>query len=146
MPKTTLRKELTDSLIHIYSLDIVPFFSAFLHGEQAVLFALLNLEMTTPSEICASTGIAKNRMSAIINSLKKKNYIDSLPDASDKRKMNLVLTDAGKKVIMAKETQANLFFDYFIKAVGEKEVKEFIRIINLAVAKLGEKNDEAKLY
>lgn len=136
MLESKLRNELIDSLVNIYSLDIIPVFAGFLQGEQAVLLALSQLRITTASDICKATGIAKNRMSAIVNSLKKKNYIGMSPDPVDKRKINLHLTGMGNEVISAKEAQANIIIDRFIDVSGEENIKELIRIVNMAVEKL----------
>jgi len=132
-----LRQELTDSLIGLYSLNIVPLFAAFLEGEQAVLLTLRQLNADVPAEIGRLTGIANNRMSAIVRSLNAKGLIKISQDAADKRKTHLTLTPAGEKVILAKEAEAIAYFDRFIETVGESEVKELIRIINLAIQKLG---------
>ena len=136
--ENNLRQGLTDSLIGLYSLDIVPLFSAFLGGEQAVMMTLHQFNADVPAEIGKLTGIAKNRMSAIVSSLKTKGYIEITQDAIDKRKTHLRLTPAGEKVIFAKEEEANAYFDRFIEAIGETDINELIRIINLAVQKLGE--------
>lgn len=137
-----LRNELADSLIRIYSLDIIPVFANFLQGEQAVLLALSKFHFTTSTQICKSTGIAKNRMSAIVNSLKKKSYINVLPDDDDKRKMNLSLSDLGRAFILTKENQANIILDRFVNVVGENSIKELIKIIDGAVEKMKEIQDE----
>ena len=135
--ETILRQALADSLIGLYSLDIVPTFAAFLEGEQAVLLTLRRLNADVPAEIGKKTGIAKNRMSAIVRSLEAKGFIQIAPDAADRRKTHLSLTPAGEAVIAAKEAEADAYFDRFIEAVGGRDVKELMRIIDSAVQKLG---------
>jgi len=132
-----LRQEFINSLIGLYSLDIIPLFAAFLEGEQAVLLTLRQLHADVPAEIGKLTGIAKNRMSAIVGSLTAKGLIRISQDAADRRKTHLVLTPAGEKVILAKEAEANAYIDRFIEAVGERDVKELTRVLDRAVQKLG---------
>lgn len=131
-----LRENFTAALTNIYSLNIVPFFARFLEGEQAVLLAILEFKKTMPSEICKATGIERNRMSAIIKSLRAKEYILVARDTCDKRKMNLSLTTKGKNFILEKIIQANNVFDRLIKAIGDKNIMELTRIINLAVEEM----------
>lgn len=131
--KKQIRNDFTESLIGIYKLDIIKELTAFLQGEQAVLFALNVTGTIHPSEISEKLNLTRSRTSMIISSLKTKDLINIEEDQTDRRMTNISLNEKGLKQINEKEDEALKIFDYLLDQLGEEKVKSFTTLINETV-------------
>ncbi len=69
-------------------------------SKYSVLTALMNNpEGLLPSELASSTGITRGSMTSILNNLVKDNYIQRVEHPEDRRKLIMVLTTNGKKLV-----------------------------------------------
>ncbi len=50
---------------------------------------------------------------------------------NDRRKMQVTLTDSGRNQVTAKEAEIMNYFDIMIDGLGEKNIQELTRLINL---------------
>lgn len=105
-------------------------FTKITKGETFVLKMLFKRkEAVSPTELSKSLNSSKARISAILNSLDKKGEIKREIDLQNRRNIKVTLTEAGKEhIIQEIENAYNLFEKYFTK-LGEKDSKEFIRIL-----------------
>jgi DNA-binding MarR family transcriptional regulator len=110
-----------------------------MHGETFVLHYISQHEGNViPSEISNEVGISTARVAATLNGLESKGLITRKIDVSDRRRILVEMTPAGKEQVekhfqMIMNTTTNM-----LRYLGEDDAKEYIRIMR----KLSEKNPE----
>ena len=139
MNKELLDGRLGNVLFELYRLDIIKEIAGLLEGEQSVLLALGYYNATTQTEICAITGIAKNRMSAIISSLNKKDMVCVEPHKDDSRKKTVILTKLGQDTIEDKTLLLTQNIKRMFGYLEPSEVDKLIEILEKIIK--GEKNN-----
>ena len=120
---------LLDSLLELYKSDKINYLLEYLRGEQAVLF-LLSQNYSNVKDITNKLGIKKNRMSAILNSLDKKELVIINKDISDKRRYIIKLTDKGLNLINDKNKKAEKIIKNTLKDFTSNDQLKLIDIIN----------------
>jgi DNA-binding MarR family transcriptional regulator len=65
-------------------------------AEVRVLSTLLELRNPQPSTMCEQLRISSQFMSQVLNRLQDLGYIERMPDPSDRRKTQVILTEEGK--------------------------------------------------
>lgn len=120
---------LFDSLLELYKSDKINYLLEYLRGEQAVLF-LLSQNYSNVKDITNKLGIKKNRMSAILNSLDKKELVIINKDISDKRRYIIKLTDKGLNLINDKNKKAEKIIKNTLKDFTSNDQLKLIDIIN----------------
>ena len=55
----------------------------------------------------------------------------------DRRRMRVILTPEGASFFRKKQIQVEDYFDMLVKGMGEKDVKELIRLINRSIELVG---------
>jgi len=83
------------------------------------------------SELSTVLDITPAAVTHIINALEKKEYLERLSDKSDRRIVLVRLTEAGLNAIDDMKKQFFLGLKELIGFLGEKDSREFIRIIEL---------------
>lgn len=97
-----------------------------------VLYTLDRNESLTQKTISLYTGLAKQTVSSVIQTLKKENIIILLPSiTSDKREKLVVLTDNGKDYCKELLTPLYEVEEKTFKLMGEDRVKQMVDSINL---------------
>jgi DNA-binding MarR family transcriptional regulator len=110
-----------------------------MHGETFVLFYISKHEGNViPSEISNEIGISTARVAATLNSLESKGLITRKIDVSDRRRILVEMTPAGKEQVekhfqMIMNTTTNM-----LRYLGEQDAKEYVRIMK----RLSERNPE----
>lgn len=119
------------------------------YTELSILYALMVNDVTTQKEICEYYGLPKQTVNNCILQFERDNYIQLEASKHDKRKKNVILTEAGKDY--AQNTLSSLFeieeyicrnisSDKFVQAIEtrelfnmlfEKRMKEFNQEENL---------------
>ncbi len=138
MDKTNLLTELISSLEKVYYMEGFTHLTEFLQGELYLLhYMSQNLqEEINPSTLSEKLHMSRPRVTTVLNTLKKKGYVETQQDEKDRRRMTVKITDKGLSLINEKEGNATEYFHFFIDAVGEENTRDLIRIINLAVRKM----------
>lgn len=85
--------------------------------------------------------MTRPRVTAVINTLKKKNYVEAKQDEEDRRRLSVKITNQGLDFINSKQKNAIEYFKLFIESVGDENVKDLIRIIELAADKMDDKSN-----
>ena len=93
-----------------------------------------------PSEISTEMDISSARIAAALNSLEKKGLVTRQIDTSDRRKILVDLTPAGKEMAEKHKQMALKATTRMLELLGEHDAKEFVRIIG----RLGELTHEMK--
>ncbi|MDF2513522.1 MAG: MarR family transcriptional regulator [Herbinix sp.] len=82
-----------------------------------------------PSEISSEMDISSARIAAALNSLEKKGLITRQIDASDRRRILVDLTPAGKEMAESHRQMALKTTARMLELLGEHDAKEFVRIM-----------------
>lgn len=82
-----------------------------------------------PSEISEQQGTSRNTISALIRSLEEANMIERRLDTVDRRRFNIVLTDAGRKVVTDHAAQHVQLINELFAVLGEDEIKTLGNIL-----------------
>ena len=130
-----LRNNLTASLARIYDIEAFSNLAEFLQGELHVLQNLTqnnSLEMN-PSILSDNLHVSRSRITAALSALRKKGYVTMEMSEDDRRRMRVKLTTAGEAFIKEKQENVERYFDKLIKGMGEENVLELIRLIELSV-------------
>jgi len=110
-----------------------------MHGEHFVLSYILKHEGNViPSDISSEMGISSARIAATLNSLESKGYIVRSIDTSDRRKILIELTDAGREQVNEHHRMIMKVTTNMLEYLGEEDAREFVRIMK----KLADKGPE----
>ncbi len=133
-----LRNDLTKSLITLYDLEVFSSMMEYCQGEMRVLLYLeINSEKEIyPSDLSNALHVTRQRITSILSSLRKKNYITMEIAVNDRRKKRVVLTEDAKKYVITKAKWIESYFDTLIEKLGEDNTHELTRLINLSVEQL----------
>lgn len=93
------------------------------------------------SELSTVLDITPAAVTHIINALEKKEYLERLSDKTDRRIVLVRPTEAGLSAIEAMKKQFLLGLKELIGFLGEKDSREFIRIIDLVITFHYQKRD-----
>ncbi len=128
-------ENLCGSLKELIKLPSVNDLSGFLEGETAFLYALKNYEdkPATPSALSEDLGVTKGRITAIINSLARKEMIELKGVPGDRRKVNVRITEKGAKFIDEKITLVDAFLATFIERIGRDKAVQLTELLNFTV-------------
>ncbi|NLK99038.1 MAG: winged helix-turn-helix transcriptional regulator [Clostridiales bacterium] len=110
-----------------------------MHGEIYTLYYVYQHEGNViPSDISNKTGVSTARVAATLNSLEKKGMVIRKIDPSDRRRILVEMTPAGKKEIeehIKKITDSTI---NMLSYLGEDDAKEYVRIMK----RLADRNPE----
>lgn len=140
MDKTLLKASLTKALYNVYDSEICTPVIDFLQGEHRVLL-YLHMYMNSnvyPSDLSKSLHVTRQRITSILSSLRRKNYITMKMSEKDRRKMRVFLTNDGEKYILEKENTTEKQIDLLVRKLGDDNIRELTRIVELIV----QKNDD----
>ncbi len=137
-----LRNSFTDSLRELYDMEVIASLMEFCQGEIRVLLYLSsNSEQDIyPSELSDALFVSRQRITAILSSLRNKNYISMEIAKADRRKMKVMLTECGMLYITEKQESAIKYIDSLILSLGENNIIEFTRLLNLTIEKIKNHN------
>lgn len=110
------------------------------HGEFAVLQYLCYLQDgVTAGWLSEKLQLVPGRMTDILKSLEKKQYIIRQQDAEDKRRVIVSITEEGK--LIATQARQEILEEYsgLVDTLGEKDTKELIRLMQIVMNYLSDK-------
>ena len=104
--------------------------STAMRGEMAVL-RLLAKEGTpmTAGEVSRNLRMTTSRIAAVLGSLEKKGMILRQADASDKRRVQVVLTNAGSAFCLQRKEKALQDMTHLLEQLGHEDAHHFVRIM-----------------
>lgn len=82
------------------------------------------------TELTKLLGSSKSAMSKSIRGLEEKGYVERRADEKDKRNVYICLSKKGSGVFRQSKIQMHQFMFRVIEVLGEKDMKEFIRLMN----------------
>src|SRR5690554_1134497 len=134
----TLKDNFLMQLQTISKLNMMTYLTPFLYGEDALLLRLFLKEVTTPKSIAEVLNITKGRVTAMLNSLKKKNYITTKPSSEDGRSYEIELTIHGRTYIEQKTNFVDNYFNELFKFIGQKDAEKLVDILDNIVEKVNQ--------
>ena len=108
-------------------------------GEMAVLRLLAeeNRQLLA-GEISRGLGMTTSRISAVLNSLEKKDMITRCADPADRRRVVVALTARGEDFCRARRREAERDFTHLLERLGEDDARQFVHLLGRVFAILGE--------
>lgn len=82
-----------------------------------------------PGEIARSVGVSTARVAAFLNAAENKGYIRRQNVEGDRRKINVVLTDAGYEKVRGEHRKMLERMMLFLEKLGEEDTENLIRIM-----------------
>lgn len=98
-------------------------------GEIFVLNYLIQHDgKSLPGELCINMEVSKARISSALHVLEEKEFVVKEPDASDKRRIHIRITEQGRAYVekKKKETLENICLVF--SQLEEEERKEYLRL------------------
>lgn len=97
-------------------------------GEFFALSLLLAGAPSCPSALSRSMGVSSARIAALLKHLEQKGLVLRRTDEHDERRVNVSLTDAGRKLINERRREAIERVAAALRSLGEEDALEYIRI------------------
>lgn len=137
MEDEKLRDALIQQLWRMNKMDIVTHLREFIEGELATLWFLNVRGDTTviPSMISDNLRISRARTAIILRTLREKGYVTMDISEQDRRKMTVVLTDAGRRYLNEKYDFLLEYFDKYIEVLGAENIEELTELLKLTADK-----------
>lgn len=100
-------------------------------GEKRILgYLTFWKDGVSSGELSERLFLSTPRVASALNSLSKKGYIERSRDENDKRIVIVSITEAGKSFVMEEHEEAITMLEKTLEKLGEKDAKEFVRILN----------------
>ena len=131
--KTALRDGLIAELWRMNKMDIILHLREFVEGETAALWFLRSCETATPSQISENLNVSRARAANILRSLRQKGFVEMEIASSDRRKMDVRLTDAGRRSLEEKYALLFRYFDLDVDVLGGEDIAELTRLLRKTV-------------
>ena len=120
MNKSELRDALVHELWRMTKMDIITHLREFVEGETAALYYLCTCgsETVTPTQISENLQVSRARAANILRSLLEKKYVVIDISEDDRRKMDVAVTESGRKAMEQKYQFLLSYFDLYIDVLG----------------------------
>jgi len=135
MNRSQLRNSLTASLMQMYETEVISNLADFWQGELHILYYLVQHSAAeiNPSLLSEALCVSRARITTALAALRKKGYLTLEICEEDRRKIRVRLTGDGESFIRQKQNAIEKHFDGLIEGLGEENVGELIRLIELAI-------------
>ncbi len=108
-------------------------------GENCVLVYLDSLsEDATAVEIADQVALTRPRITQIVSDLESRGLVVRTKDTEDRRKVNIRITDEGRRLVREQREQALDGFNSFLEELGD-DSDAFIRILHKTIDHFEEK-------
>lgn len=105
-----------------------------IRGEYGVLRHLVDVEdKISAGMLTERLHVVPGRMTDILNSLEKKGLIKRYRDEEDKRRVNVRITDTGKKEVQEKRDYISQEYRGMFQILGRENTQELIRLLGIVV-------------
>ncbi len=99
-------------------------------GEMAMLLHLIQIDApTTPTALSNCFHLSTARVTNILNSLERKAYVERTRDGTDRRKVIVRVTEAGKDYAAERYQDAIDDLKGLLTALGEEDAREYLRLM-----------------
>ncbi|MBB3054606.1 MarR family winged helix-turn-helix transcriptional regulator [Mucilaginibacter gotjawali] len=115
-----------------------PTGQTFSFTERSTMGLLYEHKALLPSELAAMEMITNQSMSQVLNHLFEMGYIIRIPSATDKRKVNISLSEEGEKIFLQFKNERDEWLLNAIEKTCTPEEKELLKKIIVPFTKLVE--------
>lgn len=130
MSDQMLKNQLMAELVTLFQMEPMARLIERIQGEGRVLFYLKeHPEQANPSQISQNLSLSKPRVTSILNALRKKEFVELQADPDDRRRVNVVLTQAGIDYIALKVSHTEAMLDEYIDGMGRESTEELISLL-----------------
>ena len=130
MSDQMLKSQLMAQLVTLFQMEPMARLIERIQGEGRVLFYLKeHPEQANPSQISQNLSLSKPRVTSILNALRKKEFVELQADPADRRRVNVVLTQAGLDYIALKVSHTEAMLDEYIADMGRESTEELISLL-----------------
>lgn len=138
MDKDQIRDSFFGNLQKMYDMELVAPLMEFCQGEMRVLLYLDShkTEEIYPSTLSDSLYVTRQRITSILAALRKKEFIVMETSDLDRRRMRITLSKAGHLHVAEKRKFVEGYFDMLLEGMGEENILELTRMIQLAAEKM----------
>jgi DNA-binding MarR family transcriptional regulator len=106
--------------------------------ERSVMSALYQNKALQPSELAAMEMITNQSMSQVLNHLFEMGYIVRVPSKTDKRKVNISLSEQGEKIFMQFRHERDEWLQNAVAQVCTPEEQDLLKQVIVPLTKLVE--------
>lgn len=103
-------------------------------GELLVLQLLVDKGEIRPAELGRLMEISSARVAALLNGMERKGWLARRPDPRDRRKIRVVITEAGEAMALRKRREIHAYTARVLAKLGEADTREFLRILDRLIA------------
>jgi DNA-binding MarR family transcriptional regulator len=104
--------------------------------ERSVMSSLFHNEAMLPSELAAIEMITNQSMSQVLNKLLDHGYIIRIPSETDKRKVNISLSEEGKATFLKFKHERDEWLLKAIQATCTLEEQQLLKAVIIPITKL----------
>ena len=135
METAALRRDLIGSLQNVYHLEAFAALAELLQGESLVLTGLLSHQegVVHPSDLNRELHLSRPRITAALSALQRKGLIAMHRSPTDRRRIQVSITEAGREIIGGRLVRMEAYFDKMLSGLGEADARELIRLIDRCV-------------
>jgi DNA-binding MarR family transcriptional regulator len=110
-------------------------------GEMAMLGVIYSSKADSvgPKELSEKLGVSTARVANTLNSLEAKGFVERSLDPSDRRRVEVRITDAGRSFFIEKHNEAIEGLCELVRDMGEDEAKEFTDITDHMLSLMAKK-------
>ncbi|HPE16107.1 MAG TPA: winged helix DNA-binding protein [Oscillospiraceae bacterium] len=102
----------------------------FFKGEMFVLRYLdSGSGSALPGALREAMGVSSARVAAALGALERKGFITRSADATDRRRVIVSITEAGRRQLCARQRVLRVNLEYLLHELGEADAREYIRIV-----------------
>jgi DNA-binding MarR family transcriptional regulator len=105
--------------------------------QWVVLRCLYDAENASLNELAASVGVDNGALSRMVERLSQKGLVVRETDVTNRRAVQLRLTDAGKKLVPILALEADLNDETFFGVIGETERRQLLATVQTLLTKNG---------
>ena len=135
METAALRRDLIGSLQNVYHLEAFAALAELLQGESLVLTGLLSPQegVVHPSDLSRELHLSRPRITAALSALQRKGLIAMHRSSTDRRRIQVSITEAGREIIGGRLVRMEAYFDKMLSGLGEADARDLIRLIDRCV-------------
>ena len=140
MSTDVLRHQLIASLRSIYDLEAFGALADLLQGESLTLTFLLEHrgQEVYPSDLSRELHLSRSRITGALTSLGRKGLVTTHHSQTDRRRVQVSITDQGAVLIVEKLQRMENYFDRMLSGLGEADAKTLIALIHRCVEEMGQ--------
>ena len=122
-------KALLEALHRWYTVSFPPM-QAFFQSEFRAMVYLVERQEAAPSDLADLLGVTRQRVTTLLNGLRGKGFVAMEADESDRRRMRVRLTEAGRRHFIEQSSALSGSLDYVFARLGRDGVRQMIDILN----------------